>query len=163
MMKLKEAIQHLQETIADPTHKWGCEECKAEHVQLLLWLEEYEKLKSDYNELLEDYEDLDKQLRKAKSMAYARWIPCSERMPDNADHKGAQCTKCMIITALGVTEGWYNPDYDVWFVLTWYTSSIFFRDNLDMKGGDEPNVEILEREWVSHWMPYPDPPKGGTK
>lgn len=44
-MTLEEAIQHLKESLADPTHKWDCEECKAEHEQLLKWLEEYKRLK----------------------------------------------------------------------------------------------------------------------
>lgn len=44
-MTLEEAIQHLKETLADPAHKWGCEERKEEHEQLLDWLEEYHKIK----------------------------------------------------------------------------------------------------------------------
>lgn len=50
-MTLEEAIQHLKESLADPTHKWGCEECKAEHEQLLKWLEDYKQIKADYIEL----------------------------------------------------------------------------------------------------------------
>lgn len=46
-MTLESAIQHLEESIADPTHKWGCEECKAEHEQLLAWLEDYQKVKEE--------------------------------------------------------------------------------------------------------------------
>lgn len=59
-MKLEEAIQHLKESLADPTHKWGCEECKEEHEQLLEWLVDYKQLKADYIEL-------DKQLRTANT------------------------------------------------------------------------------------------------
>lgn len=44
-MELTDAIQHLKESLADTTHKWGCEECKQEHEQLLEWLEEYHKIK----------------------------------------------------------------------------------------------------------------------
>lgn len=46
-MELNDAIQHLKESLADPTHKWGCEECKAEHEQLLEWLEDYQKVKEE--------------------------------------------------------------------------------------------------------------------
>lgn len=59
-MALEEAIQHLKESLSDPTHKWGCEECKAEHEQLLEWLEDYKRLQS-----------------------VSSWIPCSERMPED--------------------------------------------------------------------------------
>jgi hypothetical protein len=58
-MTLEEAIQHLRESLADPTHKWGCEECKQEHEQLLVWLEDYKRLLSE-----------------------SSWIPCEERMPE---------------------------------------------------------------------------------
>lgn len=51
-MHLNEAIQHLKESLADPTHKWGCEECKQEHEQLLVWLEDYKQLKDDYADLV---------------------------------------------------------------------------------------------------------------
>jgi hypothetical protein len=60
MLELDSAIQHLKESIADPTHKWGCEECKEEHEQLLGWLEDYKQLKTYYI-------DIDKQLRTANT------------------------------------------------------------------------------------------------
>lgn len=44
-MTLEEAIKHLEETLADPGHEWGCEECKAEHEQLLEWLTELKDLR----------------------------------------------------------------------------------------------------------------------
>lgn len=57
-MDLDSAIQHLKESLADPTHKWGCEECKQEHEQLLEWLEDYKRLQS-----------------------VSSWISCSDMMP----------------------------------------------------------------------------------
>lgn len=45
-MTLDGAILHLKETLADPTHDWGCEECKCEHEQLLVWLEDYKELRA---------------------------------------------------------------------------------------------------------------------
>jgi hypothetical protein len=44
-MKLEEAIEHLEENLADPGHDWGCEECKGEHEQLLEWLRELKEAK----------------------------------------------------------------------------------------------------------------------
>jgi hypothetical protein len=50
-MDLESAIQHLKESLADPTHEWGCEECKQEHEQLLEWLEDYKELRAVNAEL----------------------------------------------------------------------------------------------------------------
>ena len=36
--ELKEAIEHLEDTLNDPDHDWGCKECKKEHEQLRNWL-----------------------------------------------------------------------------------------------------------------------------
>lgn len=58
-MDLESAIQHLKESLADPTHEWGCEECKQEHEQLLEWLEEYNKIKEYW--LPSDEEELRKE------------------------------------------------------------------------------------------------------
>ena len=49
-------------------------------------LEEYERLKVEYKELLDDYTDLDKQLRKANTeidrlRSESSWIPCNVIMP----------------------------------------------------------------------------------
>lgn len=88
-MELADAINHLKESLSDPTHKWGCEECKQEHEQLLVWLEDYKRLKDEmipaYDEQLteaqrkvvqqiremkqlkEDYADLDNRLRTANT------------------------------------------------------------------------------------------------
>ncbi len=52
-MTLEEAIQHLRESLADPTHKWGCEECKQEHIQLLVWLESYKDISVSYPKVKE--------------------------------------------------------------------------------------------------------------
>lgn len=59
-MTLESAIQHLKESLSDHTHKWSCEECKAEHEQLLEWLEDYKQLKAGYIEL-------DNQIRKVNT------------------------------------------------------------------------------------------------
>ena len=45
-MTLDEAIQHLEETLADIDHKWSCAECKSEQEQLLEWLIELKQRRS---------------------------------------------------------------------------------------------------------------------
>lgn len=57
-MTLEEAIQHLKESLTDPTHKWGCEECKQEHEQLLVWLEDYQKVKEENEKMLNTIKEL---------------------------------------------------------------------------------------------------------
>jgi len=46
-MALEEAIKHLEESLSDPGHDWGCEECKGEHEQLLEWLRELKDLREE--------------------------------------------------------------------------------------------------------------------
>ena len=55
-----------------------------------------------------------------ETLEQTRWIPVSERLPDNAQHKGVFCPKYQVMTKYGVTEGWYNPDYQSWYVLLWF-------------------------------------------
>lgn len=77
-MKLNEAISHLEKSLADPSHDWGCEECKAEHEQLLEWLTELKDLRAifskvdtgaikpkDYLDLLDEWGEMKELLKKA--------------------------------------------------------------------------------------------------
>ena len=42
------------------------------------------------------------------------WIPVEERLPED---DGEYCTQHQIMTKYGVTEGWYRPNENVWYVL----------------------------------------------
>lgn len=44
-MTLRQAIEHLDESLGDTSRDWGYEECKREHEQLRAWLVELEQLK----------------------------------------------------------------------------------------------------------------------
>ena len=44
-MRLEEAIDHLEEMLADENHEWPCDECREEHEQLLGWLKELNGLR----------------------------------------------------------------------------------------------------------------------
>lgn len=48
-MTLDEAIRHLLEILSDTDYEWSCEECRAEHEQLLKWLIELKGLRSTVN------------------------------------------------------------------------------------------------------------------
>ena len=60
-MHLNEAIQHLKESLADTTHDWGCEECKKEHIQLLVWLENYKTISESYPEVCKKIDRLEEE------------------------------------------------------------------------------------------------------
>lgn len=65
-MKLNEAITHLREELANPAHDWGCEECKAEHEQLLEWLEDYKRIKDLSDSINKENDIIIKKLEEAE-------------------------------------------------------------------------------------------------
>lgn len=129
-MELNDAINHLKESLADPTHKWGCDECKQEHEQLLEWLDDYKQLKSDYA-------DLDNMLRTANTeidrlQSVSSWIPCSEKLPeDNVD---------VLVYDDGILIARYNSNEE-------YTS------------GWMESFECYPLTNATHWMPLPATPE----
>lgn len=83
-----------------------------------------------------------------------KWIPVSERLPENANHLGAFCPRYRISSAkYGVTEGWYNPDMGAWYGLIWQLTP----GNIDMERGDIPAV--IRMIDVTAWMELPEPYK----
>ena len=88
MMTLDEAIKHCEEvakqneTQADRWkeeggEKWGkvtaCRECANDHRQLAEWLKDYKRL-----------------------LEQTRWIPCSERLPEENEYVGDVCKYYLI-------------------------------------------------------------------
>ncbi len=87
-----------------------------------------------------------------------RWIPVSERLPENANHLGAFCPRYRISSAkYGVTEGWYNPDMRTWYGLVWQLTP----GNIEMKRGDIPAV--IRMIDVTAWMELPEPDKAESE
>lgn len=87
------------------------------------------------------------------------WTACSERMPENAKVKGAFCPKYQIMTAYGVTEGWYNPDQDGWYALFWFMTERFLKSEINFKNGDVAKVVFIpdgSEENVIAWKPLPE-------
>lgn len=87
------------------------------------------------------------------------WIPCNERLPENAKHKGAFCPKYWVMTKYGQTIGWYNPDFESWFVLVWFITSRCLESEIDLDRADIPKVVKvpIKTEIVKAWMPLPEP------
>lgn len=85
------------------------------------------------------------------------WIPCKERLPENANHLGAFCPKYNVKTKYGETIGWYNPDFESWFVLIWFMTDRCLTEEIDLERGDVPRVvrASLEHDIVSHWKLIP--------
>ena len=48
-LTLDDAIAHLDDTLSDTGHKWSCESCRMEHVQLRAWLAELRDIKQERN------------------------------------------------------------------------------------------------------------------
>lgn len=74
------------------------------------------------------------------------WIPVDRELPSNAKHKGAFCPKYQVMTKYGVTEGWYNPDAEGWYVLIWFMTDRYLESEIDFNKGDNPKIVFLTDE-----------------
>lgn len=91
-----------------------------------------------------------------------RWIPCNEKLPGNAKHKGSFCPRYQVNTEYGVTEGWYNPDTESWYCLFWFLLGIYDENDINFERGDIPKVVKISKntDIVTAWKPLPEPWKG---
>ena len=93
------------------------------------------------------------------------WIPVGERLPENAKHKGALCPRYQLMTKYGVTEGWYNPDLESWYILIWFMTERYLDSEIDFKRGTWPKIVRCENKVndrhsiVMAWRPLPEPYK----
>lgn len=89
------------------------------------------------------------------------WIPVEKELPPNAKQKGAFCPKYQVMTKYGVTEGWYNPDYESWFCLFWFADNKFTKPYIDFEHGDAPKRVQIEKgiDIVLAWRPMAEPYK----
>lgn len=74
------------------------------------------------------------------------WISVDRELPPNAKHKGAFCPKYQVMTKYGVTEGWYNPDAEGWYVLIWFMTDRYLESEIDFDKGDKPKIVFLTDE-----------------
>ena len=91
------------------------------------------------------------------------WIPVERGLPPNAKHEGEFCPKYQVMTKYGVTEGWYNPDEEGWYVLIWFMTERYKDSEVDLDMGDVPKVVFLPdevnnaRHILTAWHPLPEP------
>ena len=91
------------------------------------------------------------------------WIPVERELPPNAKYKGALCPRYQLDTKYGVTEGWYNPDLESWFVLVWFMTERYLDSEIDFERGAHPKIvrcknEVNEKHRiVLAWRPFPEP------
>lgn len=91
------------------------------------------------------------------------WIPVEKELPPNAKHKGALCPRYQLKTKYGVTEGWYNPDLESWFVLVWFMTERCLESEIDFDRGAHPKIVRCENKVndrnsvVTAWRPRPEP------
>ena len=91
------------------------------------------------------------------------WIPVERELPPNAKYKGALCPRYQLDTKYGVTEGWYNPDLESWFVFVWFMTERCLNGEIDFENGAHPKIVRCENEVnekhriVLAWRPFPEP------
>ncbi len=91
------------------------------------------------------------------------WISVDRELPPNAKHKGALCPRYQVMTKYGVTEGWYNPDYESWYVLCWFMGADYLETEIDFEKGTYPKVVRCENlvndkhSIVLAWRTLPEP------
>lgn len=91
------------------------------------------------------------------------WVPVEKELPPNAKHKGALCPRYQLMTKYGVTEGWYNPDYESWFILCWFMGNDYLESEIDFERGTCAKVVRCKNAVndkhgiVIAWRPLPEP------
>ncbi len=91
------------------------------------------------------------------------WISVDRELPPNAKHKGALCPRYQVMTKYGVTEGWYNPDCESWYVLCWFMGADYLETEIDFEKGTYPKVVRCENlvndkhSIVLAWRTLPEP------
>lgn len=91
------------------------------------------------------------------------WVSVGRELPPNAKHKGAFCPRYQVMTKYGVTEGWYNPDLESWYVLCWFIGVDYLETEIDFEKGTCPKVVRCENlvndkhSIVLAWRPLPEP------
>lgn len=116
---------------------------------------------------LEAIEVVISSLKEAQQYRKGNWIPVEQELPPNAKHLGALCPMYQLDTKYGVTEGWYNPDLESWYVLIWFLTESYCDKEIDFNKGTYPKIVRCENKVndrhsiVTAWRPLPEPYRPG--
>ena len=85
------------------------------------------------------------------------WFSVEEQLPPEDDEE--YCVRYQVMTKYGVTEGWYRPNENVWYILLWrYLSE---NGEINFKKGDIPTIELInpkiDTDIVIAWRSLPEP------
>jgi hypothetical protein len=78
--------------------------------------------------------------------AKLKWIPVSERLPEDDLPKDSKVKQIKVLTALKSDKGVRTVRSQMRYRCTWYSDS-------------EPWVWKYSGSEITHWMPLPEPPK----
>lgn len=86
------------------------------------------------------------------------WISVEKNLPPNSKRKGSFCPKYQVMTKYGVTEGWYNPDVESWYVLIWFKYGTYKTNDIDFERGTLPKVVRMpvDSGFVRAWKQFPE-------
>ena len=76
-----------------------------------------------------------------------KWIPVTERLPEDDLPKGSKVKQIKVLTALKSDNGVRTVRSQMRYRCTWYSDS-------------EPWTWKYSGSKITHWMPLPEPPKG---
>lgn len=83
----------------------------------------------------------------ANGVTIQRWIPVTERLPQEDEPLGATCEQVQVLLADGtVTTGWCNRFRKLWYHLPWGDTHFY--------------AYPYEHTPVIAWQPLAEPPKG---
>ena len=75
----------------------------------------------------------------------SKWIPVTERLPEDDLPKGSRVKQIKVLTALKSSSGAVTVRSQMRYRMTWYTSA--------------PWAWKCSGSEITHWMPLPEPPK----
>ena len=114
---------------------------------------EYEVIiKTDSHEIYKASEDFARLLIDHKKPVTdnnvgSKWIPVTERLPEDDLPKGSKVKQIKVLTALKSDKGVRTIRSQMRYRMTWYNSA--------------PWAWKCSGSEITHWMPLPEPPKEG--
>lgn len=91
--------------------------------------------------------DADLEMLKSVEVVHGRWIPVTERLPEDDLPKGSKVKQIKVLTALKSNNGVRTIRSQMRYRMTWYNSA--------------PWAWKCSGSEITHWRPLPEPPEEG--